>query len=96
MWWLVLLYSCGGDDDNPAVGTWQLSSYATTVWSDASENLTLQLDDDGCISEQGTTICFIQTIDFNENGTVNFDFSFDVPHAEDLCMDEDELDFELM
>lgn len=90
----VLLFSCGGDDDDPAVGTWQLSSIVTTGCSDPTENVSLQLDDDGCITEQGVTICLLQTLDFNDNGTLDFGFSIDIPGSEELGIDADDLGLE--
>jgi len=90
----VLLFSCGGDDDDPAVGTWQLSSIVTTGCSDPTENVSLQLDDDGCITEQDITICLLQTLEFNDNGTLDFDFSIDIPGSEELGIDADDLGLE--
>lgn len=76
---IVLLSSCGKDDEFDPVGTWALVALSTSGCTDDEvNNLTFSFsDEDGlCVDQDGQTLCVDITFTFKADGTVDTDSRF--------------------
>ena len=64
----LLITSCGGDSDG-VTGTYKLFSYGTTGCDDPSNNLAIEVDDDGCSDIAGFEVCLSGNITLNADNT---------------------------
>lgn len=92
---MLFVVSCGDDgDSNSLVGTWQLKSISASGCDNTEDNISLILDGDGCVEQDGITLCLLQLFTFRENGSLGIDVSLEVPGFEDLGFTIDDLELD--
>ena len=71
---LLFISSCGDDltPEELIVGSWELSSIATTECTEEFDNETIIFGDASCEEENGETFCLIATLVFTAPSTVVF------------------------
>lgn len=65
---LLTLTSCS-DEEDEAVGTWELVDWSLSGCPDSDDNFSLSFDDTGCIRSGENELCSTVRQTFNEDGT---------------------------
>jgi len=93
----LLVIGCGDNDEaDPLIGTWQLKSISATGCDVTEDNISIVLDDDGCLEQDGITLCILQLFTFRDNGNLDINVSFEVPgfDLEELGFTIDDIDID--